>query len=115
MQWWAHQDSNLEPKDYESSALTIELWARRAIVAGRWRIRQLLLGSLGGASACDSRSSSARARTGGGADSSGILIRPMRRSHWPAWTEEVSRLRGIASIRPRITGPIQAASAGEMA
>ena len=26
--WWAHQDSNLEPKDYESSALTIELWAR---------------------------------------------------------------------------------------
>jgi len=23
--WWAHQDSNLEPKDYESSALTIEL------------------------------------------------------------------------------------------
>ena len=20
--WWAHQDSNLEPKDYESSALT---------------------------------------------------------------------------------------------
>ena len=25
--WWAHQDSNLEPKDYESSALTIELWA----------------------------------------------------------------------------------------
>ena len=23
--WCAHQDSNLEPKDYESSALTIEL------------------------------------------------------------------------------------------
>lgn len=23
--WWAHQDSNLEPKDYESSALTVEL------------------------------------------------------------------------------------------
>ena len=23
--FWAHQDSNLEPKDYESSALTIEL------------------------------------------------------------------------------------------
>ena len=23
--WWAHEDSNLEPKDYESSALTIEL------------------------------------------------------------------------------------------
>src|SRR5207342_630834 len=28
--WWAHQDSNLEPKDYESSALTIELWALRS-------------------------------------------------------------------------------------
>jgi hypothetical protein len=25
--WWAHQDSNLEPKRYEHSALTIELWA----------------------------------------------------------------------------------------
>ena len=24
-QWWAQQDSNLQPKDYESSALTIEL------------------------------------------------------------------------------------------
>ena len=23
--WWAHQDSNLEPEDYESFALTIEL------------------------------------------------------------------------------------------
>ena len=23
--WWAYQDSNLEPKDYESSALTVEL------------------------------------------------------------------------------------------
>ena len=23
--WWAQQDSNLQPKDYESSALTIEL------------------------------------------------------------------------------------------
>ncbi len=23
--WWAHQDSNLEPTDYESAALTIEL------------------------------------------------------------------------------------------
>ena len=31
----AHQDSNLEPKDYESSALTIELWARVLIVAIR--------------------------------------------------------------------------------
>ena len=27
--WWAHQDSNLEPQDYESFALTIELWARK--------------------------------------------------------------------------------------
>ena len=26
--WWAHQDSNLEPTDYESAALTVELWAR---------------------------------------------------------------------------------------
>jgi len=23
--WWAHRDSNPEPKDYESSALTVEL------------------------------------------------------------------------------------------
>ena len=23
--WWAHQDSNLEPRDYESPALTVEL------------------------------------------------------------------------------------------
>jgi hypothetical protein len=23
--YWAHQDSNLEPRDYESRALTIEL------------------------------------------------------------------------------------------
>gem|GEM_PF-6740313 len=29
-QWWAHQDSNLEPTDYESAALTVELWARYA-------------------------------------------------------------------------------------
>jgi hypothetical protein len=27
LSWWAHQDSNLEPKRYEHSALTIELWA----------------------------------------------------------------------------------------
>ncbi len=27
--WWAQQDSNLQPKDYESFALTIELWARK--------------------------------------------------------------------------------------
>ena len=26
---WAHQDSNLEPTDYEPVALTIELWAHR--------------------------------------------------------------------------------------
>ena len=26
---WAHQDSNLGPRDYESPALTAELWARR--------------------------------------------------------------------------------------
>jgi hypothetical protein len=26
--WWAHQDLNLEPTDYESAALTVELWAR---------------------------------------------------------------------------------------
>ena len=28
--WWAHQDSNLGPTDYESAALTAELWAREA-------------------------------------------------------------------------------------
>ena len=28
--WWAHQDLNLEPTDYESAALTVELWAREA-------------------------------------------------------------------------------------
>src|ERR1043166_6030462 len=26
--WWAHQDLNLGPSDYESPALTTELWAR---------------------------------------------------------------------------------------
>ncbi len=25
IRWWAHQDSNLEPRDYESPALTVEL------------------------------------------------------------------------------------------
>ena len=30
--WWACQDSNLEPRDYESPALTIELQALRMIV-----------------------------------------------------------------------------------
>src|SRR5215831_19165415 len=29
MRWWAHQDLNLEPTDYESAALTVELWARK--------------------------------------------------------------------------------------
>ena len=28
LRWWAHQDLNLEPTDYESAALTVELWAR---------------------------------------------------------------------------------------
>jgi hypothetical protein len=28
--WWAHQDLNLEPTDYESAALTVELWALRS-------------------------------------------------------------------------------------
>ena len=27
--WWARQESNLQPRDYESPALTIELRARR--------------------------------------------------------------------------------------
>ena len=27
LQWWAHQDLNLGPSDYESPALTTELWA----------------------------------------------------------------------------------------
>ena len=31
-EWWAHQDLNLEPTDYESAALTVELWARRTVV-----------------------------------------------------------------------------------
>ncbi len=26
--WWAQQDSNLQPRDYESPALTVELWAQ---------------------------------------------------------------------------------------
>lgn len=29
MEWWAVQDSNLQPADYESDALTIELTARK--------------------------------------------------------------------------------------
>lgn len=35
--WWARQDSNLEPGDYESLALTVELQARTAIVASETR------------------------------------------------------------------------------
>ena len=34
--WWAHQDLNLEPTDYESAALTVELWARKLNLAGVW-------------------------------------------------------------------------------
>jgi hypothetical protein len=30
--WWAHQDLNLEPADYEPAALTIELWARKKLL-----------------------------------------------------------------------------------
>ena len=26
---WAHRDSNPEPTDYESAALTVELWAQK--------------------------------------------------------------------------------------
>src|SRR5262245_8897667 len=29
--WWAHQDLNLEPADYEPAALTIELWAPKEL------------------------------------------------------------------------------------
>jgi mannose-6-phosphate isomerase-like protein (cupin superfamily) len=32
VRWWAHQDLNLEPTDYESAALTVELWALAGIV-----------------------------------------------------------------------------------
>ena len=35
--WWAQQDSNLQPRDYESPALTIAPWAR---VPERKRRRQ---------------------------------------------------------------------------
>src|SRR4026208_2099973 len=28
VEWWAHQDSNLEQAGYEPAALTVELWAR---------------------------------------------------------------------------------------
>ena len=32
--WWARQDSNLQPRDYESPALTVVLQAR-TVAAGR--------------------------------------------------------------------------------
>jgi hypothetical protein len=32
--WWALQDLNLEPTDYESAALTIELRARAFLISG---------------------------------------------------------------------------------
>src|SRR6266540_7101205 len=35
---WAHQDSNLEPADYEPAALTVELWAR-----GKYEVGSLKL------------------------------------------------------------------------
>tara|TARA_B100002049_G_scaffold49392_1_gene34629 strand:- start:559 stop:675 length:117 start_codon:yes stop_codon:yes gene_type:complete len=28
---WAHRDSNPEPTDYESAALTVELWALNSV------------------------------------------------------------------------------------
>src|SRR5579872_5400583 len=31
--WWAHQDLNLEPADYEPAALTVELWARNQSIS----------------------------------------------------------------------------------
>ena len=30
--WWAHLDSNQGPTDYESAALTAELWARKDLL-----------------------------------------------------------------------------------
>ena len=35
--WWAHLGSNQGPSDYESAALTAELWARRARLYRRRR------------------------------------------------------------------------------
>jgi hypothetical protein len=32
IKWWAQQDLNLRPSDYESPALTTELWARRTVL-----------------------------------------------------------------------------------
>ncbi len=34
LRWWAHLDSNQEPWDYESPALTVELWARPGTAPG---------------------------------------------------------------------------------
>src|ERR1700704_7031948 len=31
VEWWAHQDSNLERAGYEPAALTVELWARPTV------------------------------------------------------------------------------------
>jgi hypothetical protein len=45
MPWWAHLDSNQEPTDYESAALTVELWAPVPYLThsprdfGRWSAR----------------------------------------------------------------------------
>ncbi len=35
---WAHRDLNPEPADYESDALTIELWARHHFLFWRAKI-----------------------------------------------------------------------------
>lgn len=37
MNWWARQDSNLQPLDYESTALTIELRAHGEKKGNRFR------------------------------------------------------------------------------
>ena len=33
MKWWAQQDLNLRPSDYESPALTTELWAHQTSIS----------------------------------------------------------------------------------
>src|SRR5690606_6641045 len=60
------------------------------------------------------RSSLARTSTGGGDSSSGVQKIRRLRSHCPAARVDVSITIGIDSTRPRITGDIHAASAGEM-
>ena len=47
MVWWACQDSNLEPKDYESSALTIELQARCTGIVAAANKKPRIRGALG--------------------------------------------------------------------